>query len=104
MYGKEIDQIIGDSLAHWPPCRKSSLPPISQTTSIVEAVGYKRITEHAGAKNGGGVWMTRAEAKQTAKRQRRQADQAEALREEAGKPEDCWAMANAREAVREERW
>lgn len=38
-------------------------------------MGYERIkTEHAGAKNGGGAWMTRAEAKQTAKHKRRQAD------------------------------
>jgi hypothetical protein len=38
-------------------------------------VAYKRIkTEHAGAKNGGGAWMTRAEAKETAKRKRRQID------------------------------
>ncbi len=31
-------------------------------------------TEHAGPKNSGGAWMTREEAKQTAKRRRRQAD------------------------------
>ncbi len=38
-------------------------------------MGYERIkAEHAGAKNGGGAWMTRAEAKQTAKRKRRQTD------------------------------
>ncbi len=38
-------------------------------------MGYERIkTEHSGAKNGGGGWMTRTEAKQTAKRKRRQAD------------------------------
>jgi hypothetical protein len=38
-------------------------------------VAYKRIkTEHAGAKNGGGAWMTRAEAKETSKRKRRQHD------------------------------
>lgn len=38
-------------------------------------MAYERIkTEHAGAKNGGGAWMTRAEAKQTAKRRRRQTD------------------------------
>jgi hypothetical protein len=37
-------------------------------------MGYRRIkTEHGGAKNGGGAWMTRAEAKETAKRRRRQA-------------------------------
>lgn len=36
-------------------------------------MGYERIkTEHAGAKNGGGAWMTRAAAKQTAKHKRRQ--------------------------------
>ncbi len=35
-------------------------------------MGYERIkTEHAGAKNGGGAWMTRAEAKETSKRSRR---------------------------------
>ena len=38
-------------------------------------MAYERIkSEHAGAKNGGGAWMTRAEAKQTAKRKRRQTD------------------------------
>jgi hypothetical protein len=38
-------------------------------------VGYKQVkTEHAGAKNGGGAWMTRAEAKESARRKRRQAD------------------------------
>jgi hypothetical protein len=38
-------------------------------------VGYERIkTEHAGAKNGGGAWMTRAAAKRTAKHNRRQID------------------------------
>ena len=60
-------------------------------------------TEHVGAKNDGGAWMTRAEAKQTAKRQRRQEDEAES----ALSTEDCedgWAKANARAAVQEERW
>jgi len=39
-------------------------------------VAYKRLkTEHAGAKNGGGAWMTRAEAKESARRKRRQADE-----------------------------
>ena len=49
-------------------------------------MAYERIkTEHAGAKNGGGAWMTRAEAKQTAKRQRRQIDkQATSPRERIG--------------------
>lgn len=38
-------------------------------------MGHERIKpEHTGAKNGGGAWMTRAEAKETAKRQRRQKD------------------------------
>jgi hypothetical protein len=38
-------------------------------------MGNERIkTEHAGAKNGGGGWMTRAEAKETARRRRRQID------------------------------
>jgi hypothetical protein len=38
-------------------------------------MAYERIkTEHAGAKNGGGAWMTRAEAKRASKRKRRQAD------------------------------
>jgi hypothetical protein len=42
-------------------------------------LAYERIkTEHAGAKNGGGAWMTRAETKQIAKRQRRQADRQQA--------------------------
>lgn len=48
-----------------------------QTIRIIVSVAYERIkTEHAGAKNGGGAWMTRDEAKQAAKRQRRQADKA----------------------------
>jgi hypothetical protein len=38
-------------------------------------MGYERIkTEHSGAKNGGGAWMTRFAAKQAAKRKRRQED------------------------------
>jgi hypothetical protein len=38
-------------------------------------MGYEKIkTEHAGAKNRGGAWMTRAMAKLTSKHQRRQAD------------------------------
>jgi hypothetical protein len=38
-------------------------------------VGYERIkTEHAGAKNRGRAWLTRFEAKQAAKRKRRQQD------------------------------
>jgi len=38
-------------------------------------VAHARIkTEHAGAKNGGGAWMTRAEAKENAKHRRRQID------------------------------
>jgi hypothetical protein len=46
-------------------------------------VGYERIkTEHAGAKNGGGAWMTRAAAKRSAKHNRRQADKRSA---EAGR-------------------
>jgi len=50
-------------------------------------LAYERIkTEHAGAKNGGGAWMTRAEAKQTAKRQRRQIDkQATSLENASGR-------------------
>lgn len=67
-------------------------------------MAHERIkTEHAGAKNGGGAWMTRAEAKQAARCQRRQADQAEAQGKES-EAEDHWATANAREAIREERW
>jgi hypothetical protein len=43
--------------------------------SKMRAMAYERIkTEHAGAKNGGGAWMTRAEAKRASKRKRRQAD------------------------------
>jgi hypothetical protein len=60
-------------------------------------------TEHAGAKNRGGAWMTRAEAKQTAKRQRRQADEIEAALSTEER-DDRWATASAREAIREERW
>lgn len=51
-------------------------------------MAYERIkTEHAGAKNRGGAWMTRAEAKQTANHQRRQADQDEAQRGAEDEPE-----------------
>lgn len=67
-------------------------------------VAYERIkTEHAGAKSGGGAWMTRAEAKETAKRQRRQADEIEAAFA-TEEQDDRWATANAHEAIREERW
>lgn len=38
-------------------------------------MGYERIKpEHAGAKNGGGAWMRRDQAKRTAKRRRRRED------------------------------
>jgi hypothetical protein len=44
-------------------------------------VGYERIkTEHAGAKNGGGAWMTRAKAKQSAKHKRRQTEKVAKVR------------------------
>lgn len=44
-------------------------------------MAYGRIkTEHSGAKNGGGAWMTRFEAKRASKRRRRQA-QGVALRD-----------------------
>jgi len=67
-------------------------------------MAYERIkTEHTGAKNGGGAWMTRAEAKQTAKCQRRQADEIEAALSTEER-DDRWSTANAREAIREERW
>jgi hypothetical protein len=67
-------------------------------------MAYERIKpEHSGAKNGGGAWMTRAEAKQAAKRRRRQLDEIEAS-VPAESSEDHWAMTNAREAIREERW
>lgn len=50
-------------------------------------MGYKRIkTEHAGPKNGGGAWMTRAEAKQSARRKRRHADETV----ESGRLIDAW--------------
>lgn len=43
-------------------------------------MGCARIRpEHAGAKNGGGAWKTRAEAKQTGKRRRRRVDKWTAL-------------------------
>ena len=38
-------------------------------------------TEHAGAKNGGGFWGTRAEAKQSSKRRRRISAKAEIRKE-----------------------
>jgi hypothetical protein len=38
-------------------------------------MAYERIkTEHAGANNGDGAWMTRTEAKENAKRHRRRID------------------------------
>jgi hypothetical protein len=59
-------------------------------------MAYERIkTEHAGAKNGGGTWMTRAEAKQTARRQRRQEDEIEVALS-AEEQDNRWATANAR--------
>jgi len=67
-------------------------------------MGRERIkTEHAGPKNGGGAWMTRAEAKQAAKHRRRRQDEIEAALP-TDEHEDRWATANAREAIREERW
>jgi riboflavin biosynthesis pyrimidine reductase len=75
-----------------------------QTTPIMGQVAYERIkTEHAGAKNGGGAWMTRAEAKQMAKRQRRQTDEIETALS-TDERDNRWATANAREAIREEPW
>jgi len=44
-------------------------------------------TEQAGAKDGGGAWMTRAEAKESAERKRRQAE-AEVV--EGGRSPNCW--------------
>ncbi len=39
------------------------------------AEGYRGMrTEHAGAKNGGGHWGTRAEAKRASRKRRRQTD------------------------------
>lgn len=67
-------------------------------------MAYERIkTEHAGAKNRGGAWMTRVEAKQTAKRQRRQADEIEAALS-TGERHNRWPTANARGVTREEPW
>lgn len=43
-------------------------------------------SEHNGAKNGGGFWGTRQEAKQTSNRIRRQADVREAKHAETDKP------------------
>jgi hypothetical protein len=69
-------------------CRLTSPSSLAQTICIVEAVGYKRVkTEHAGAKNGGGAWMTRTEAKESARRKRRQADE-EVV--EGGRSLDDW--------------
>jgi hypothetical protein len=70
----------------------------------MQSMANERIkAEHAGAKNGGGAWMTRSEAKRTAKHQRRREDEIEAALS-TQEHEDRWARANAREAVREERW
>lgn len=44
-----------------------------------------------------------AQAKQAAKRQRRQADEIEAARATEER-DNRWPMANAREAIREEQW
>lgn len=42
------------------------------------AWGFKRMkTEHSGAKNGGGFWGTRREAKEASKRRRRRNDKKE---------------------------
>lgn len=50
-------------------------------------MGYERIkTEHAGPKNGGGAWMTRAEAKQSARGKRRRAEKVA----KGGRPLDEW--------------
>lgn len=44
-------------------------------TLTISSMAYEGIkTEHAGAKNRGGAWMTRSEAKQAAARKRRQHD------------------------------
>jgi hypothetical protein len=54
-------------------------------------MGYKRVkTEHGGAKNGGGAWMTRAEAKQSAKRKRRKAEQSMVRQEDIGRGKNPW--------------
>jgi len=67
-------------------------------------MSHERIKpDHAGAKNSGGAWMTRAEAKQAAKRQRRRMDEIDPAFS-TDEHEDRWATENAREAVREERW
>jgi hypothetical protein len=67
-------------------------------------VVHERIkTEHAGAKNGGGVWMTRAAAKEAAKRQRHRTDEIDAALS-TNEHADRWATANAHEAIREEQW
>jgi hypothetical protein len=56
-------------------------------------MAYGRIaTEHAGPKNGGGAWMMRAEAKQAAKRKRRQADKKATVRAEL--PNDAGTIAS----------
>lgn len=54
----------------------SLFPAVGRTDNMYRrVVGYERVkTEHAGAKNGGGAWMTHAEAKESARRKRRQAD------------------------------
>lgn len=45
-------------------------------------MGYERIkSEHAGPKDGGAAWMTGAEAKQSAKHNRRQIDKRSAVAE-----------------------
>jgi hypothetical protein len=50
-------------------------------------VGDKRVkTEHVGAKNGGGAWMTHAEAKKNARRKRRQAEEVD----KGSRPLDGW--------------
>lgn len=44
------------------------------------ALGGKMKTEHAGAKNGGGFWGKREDAKQYSKKKRRLLDKIEATR------------------------
>lgn len=41
------------------------------------AEGRKLKTEHGGAKNGGGYWGTRADAKRASRKRRRQIDKSE---------------------------
>jgi hypothetical protein len=49
---------------------------VGKASVYSRVMSYERVkTEHAGAKNGGGAWMTRSQAKLVSRRKRRRADE-----------------------------